>query len=68
MTIDRTISFTMRRIAGSWITEINYVPDCVVALYMGGATTFACKSQGCRWVGLVYFSVHFTDVKMKRWL
>ncbi len=22
---------------------------------MGGATTFACKSQGCLWAGLVYF-------------
>ena len=25
----------MRRIADSWVTEINYVPDCVVALWEG---------------------------------
>ena len=35
MTVDRTISFGMRRIADSWVTEINYVSDCVVALWEG---------------------------------
>ncbi len=35
MTVDRTISFEMRRIADSWATEINYLPDCVVALWEG---------------------------------
>ncbi len=34
------------RFASNW--------DCVW-LYYGGATTFACKSQGCRWAGLIYF-------------
>ena len=35
MTVDRTISYQMRRIADSWVTEINYWPDCVVALWEG---------------------------------
>ncbi len=35
MTVDRTITFQMRRIPGSWLTEIDYVPDCVVALWEG---------------------------------
>ncbi len=30
------------------------VPLCI----MGGATTFACKSQRCRWAGLVYLIYH----------
>ncbi len=25
----------MRRLADSWVTEINYGPDCVVALWEG---------------------------------
>ena len=37
MTVDRTISFGMRRIADSWLTEINYVPDCVLALIINHA-------------------------------
>ncbi len=24
---------------------------------MGGATTFACKSEACQWAGLVYFNL-----------
>ncbi len=28
---------------------------------MGGATTFACKSQGCQWAGLVYFIIEGLD-------
>ncbi len=32
MTLDRTISLEMRRIADSWVTEINY---CVAALWEG---------------------------------
>ena len=35
MTVDRTISFEMKRIADSRLTEINYVPDCVMALWEG---------------------------------
>ncbi len=35
MTVDRTIRYQMRRIAESGVTEINYVPDCVVALWEG---------------------------------
>ncbi len=35
MTIDRTVSFEIRRIADSQLTEINYVPDCVVPLWEG---------------------------------
>ncbi len=30
-----------------------------IIMIMGGATTFACKSQGCQWAGLVYLCVHF---------
>ncbi len=32
---NRTISFEMKRIADSWVTEINYVPDCMVELWEG---------------------------------
>ena len=35
MTVDRTISFEIRTIADSWVTEINYVPEWVVALWEG---------------------------------
>ncbi len=33
MTVDRTISFLVIRIADSWVIEINYVPDCVQWYY-----------------------------------
>ncbi len=35
MTVDKTISFEMKRIADLWVNEINYVPDCMVALREG---------------------------------
>ncbi len=35
MTVDRTISFELRRIADLWVTEISYVPEWVVALWEG---------------------------------
>ena len=29
---------------------------------MGGATTFASKSQGCQWAGLVYLHLYVTQL------
>ena len=35
MTVDRTVSFQIRRITDSWVTEITNVPYCVAALWEG---------------------------------
>ncbi len=37
------------------VAVINDVCAMLYGGIMGGATTFACKSQGCRWTALVYF-------------
>ncbi len=33
---------------------------------MGGAITFACKSQGCQWAGLVYFLFQIIKYSVKK--
>ena len=41
MAVDRTISFEIRRIADPLVTDINYVPDCVVVLWEGAQLLLA---------------------------
>ncbi len=35
MTADRTINFEMGKMAESWVTQINHVPDCSLAIWEG---------------------------------
>ncbi len=47
----------MRKIADSWVTEINYVPDCVVALWEGPQLLLAKvkDADGQDWY--IYYSI-----------
>ena len=46
-----------RLLAASWINEINYVPDCVVALWEGPRLLLAKvkNANGQNWYILFYF-------------